>query len=259
MAEVATPRPSATVMIARDGDDGIEIFMVARDRQVDFASGAVVFPGGKVDPDDHVDAWTDAISGLPASGPLSQYWIAAIRETFEESGLLIAERQGGVRLSAGDVADIGAAHRGRLLEGSVTFSELARSLDLVPAFGDMVHFAYWVTPVTMPKRFETHFFLVHAPEDHVATHDGQEAVRSFWISPRALIEEAKAGRQVLVPATWANLELLAENACVADALDAARGRSIVPVMPVVEKADGGIVIKIREDAGYPTTSFFVKR
>lgn len=259
MAEPATPRPSATVMIARDGAGGIEIFMVARDRQVDFASGAVVFPGGKVDPDDHADTWTGAVAALPEKGPESQYWIAAVRETFEESGLLIAERAGGGRLSAGDVAEIGAAHRARILDGSVKFSALARSLGLVPAFGEMVHFAYWVTPVTMPKRFETHFFLVHAPEDHVATHDGQEAVRSFWVTPAELIAEADAGKQVLVPATRANLELLAESATVAEALAAARDRAIVPVMPVVEKADGGILIKIRDDAGYRNTRFVVKR
>lgn len=259
MAEPVTPRPSATVMIARDGANGMEIFMVARDRQVDFASGAVVFPGGKVDPDDHHEAWQPAAAALPAKGPESQYWIAAVRETFEESGLLIAERSGGGRLSAADVAEIGASHRARILDGSVTFSSLTQSLGLVPAFSEMVHFAYWVTPVTMPKRFETHFFLVHAPEEHVATHDGQEAVRSFWISPRDLVAEADAGRQVLVPATRANLELLAESKTVADALAAARQRSIVPVMPVVEKADGGVVIKIRDDAGYRNTSFFVKR
>lgn len=259
MAEPVTPRPSATVMIARDGADGLEIFMVARDRQVDFASGAVVFPGGKVDPDDHAEAWATAISSLPGNGPESQYWIAAIRETFEESGLLIAERGGGGRLTANDVADIGARHRAKILDGSTKFSALARSLDLVPAFGEMVHFAYWITPIHLPKRFETHFFLVHAPEDHVATHDGQEAVQSFWVSPSELIAEADAGKQVLVPATRANLELLAESATVAEAIAAARERSILPVMPVVEKADGGVVIKIRDDAGYRNTAFFVKR
>ena len=259
MAEPVVARPSATVMIARDGQNGLEIFMVARDRQGGFASGAVVFPGGKVDPDDHAEAWGPSARKLPAKGPESQYWIAAVRETFEESGLLIAERAGGGRLSASDVAEIGAAHRGKILDGSLKFSAFAQSLRIVPAFGEMVHFAYWVTPVTMPKRFETHFFLVHAPEDHVATHDGQEAVRSFWVSPREIVAEADAGKQVLVPATRANLELLAESETVADALAAARDRSIVPVMPVVEKTDGGIVIKIRDDAGYQKTEYFVKR
>lgn len=258
MAEPVTPRPSATVMIVRDGAAGLEIFMVARDRQVDFASGAVVFPGGKVDPDDHADVWSAA--PLPAPGPDRSYWIAAVRETFEESGLLIAERaDDGSPLSAADVAEIAARHRAGILDGSIKFSDLASTLGILPAFGSMVHFAHWITPETMPKRFDTHFFLVAAKADHVATHDGREAVQSFWIAPSDLIAEAKAGRQVLVPATEANLDMLAESATVADALAAAARRAVLPVMPVLEKIEGGMRLTIRTDAGYRTTEMILKR
>lgn len=258
MAEPVLPRPSATVMIVRDGANGLEIFMVARDRQVDFASGAVVFPGGKVDPDDHAEVWSAA--PMPVKGPDRSYWIAAVRETFEESGLLIAERaNGGEHLSAADVAEIGAQHRSAVLDGALTFSALAQTLGIVPAYRSMVHFAHWITPETMPKRFDTHFFLVAAKADHVATHDGREAVKSFWITPQELIAESEAGRQVLVPATKANLEMLAESTTVSDALATAGTRDVLPVMPKLEKVPGGMRLTIRTDAGYRTTEMLLKR
>jgi 8-oxo-dGTP pyrophosphatase MutT (NUDIX family) len=246
------------VLIVRDGADGLEVFMVARERQVDFASGAVVFPGGKIDPDDHVAAWASAPA--PGAVPERAYWIAAVRETFEEAGLLIARRQQDhAALSAADVAGLAARYRTPLLDGATTFSTICTTAGLVPDFGAMVPFAHWITPLTVPKRFETHFFLVAAQAGHVAEHDGREAVRSFWTRPEALIADAKAGRQTLVPATQANLELLALSPTVTAALAAARARPVLPVMPVMERVEGGMRLSIRTDAGYPTTDMILRR
>ena len=251
----ATPRPSATVLIVRDTPGGLEVFMVARDRQVDMASGAVVFPGGKLDPDDRATAW-GALAAPQA--PDRAYWIAAVRETFEESGLLIAKSDQGT-IDAAGAARIEATLRTPLLDQAVTFSQLMTEKGLTPALDLMAPFAHWVTPVTVPKRFETFFFLIAALHGQSAVHDGREAVNSFWIRPKDLLAEAAAGRQTLVPATQLNVELLAETDTVAQALAAARARRIVTVMPEMTKVSGGLRLNIPANAGYRTTEMLLKR
>ena len=251
----ALPRPSATVLIVRDTPAGLEIFMVVRDRQVDLASGAVVFPGGKVDADDRSAAWGALVA---PKAPDRAYWIAAVRETFEESGLLIAATGGRV-IAAADATRIAASLRTPLLDANVKFSQLMTEKGLSPALDLMAPFAHWVTPLQVAKRFETHFFLIAALDGQDAVHDGREAVSSFWMRPQDLLAEAAAGRQTLVPPTRLNLEMLAESRTVAEAMAAARARTIVTVMPEMTKIDGGMRLSIPADAGYLTTEVVLKR
>ena len=251
----ALPRPSATVLIVRDAPDGLEIFMVARDRQVDMASGAVVFPGGKIDADDRAPVW-GALAAPKA--PDRAYWIAAVRETFEEAGLLIASGAAGP-IAAAEATRIAGTLRTPLLDGNVKFSQLMTEKGLQPALDSMAPFAHWVTPLQVPKRFETHFFLVAALPGQEAVHDGREAVSSFWMRPKDLLADGAAGRQTLVPPTRLNLELLAESETVAEALIAARARTIVTVMPEMTKIEGGMRLSIPADAGYRTTEVVLKR
>lgn len=253
----AAARPSATVMLVRDAPDGLEIFMVVRDRQVDMASGAVVFPGGKIDPDDTAPAWL----GLQApKAPDLAYWIAAVRETYEESGLLLANHSdSGAAVAADHAHAVAQDTRIPLLDGSVAFSALMQSAGLTPSLDLMTPFAHWVTPISQPKRFETHFFLAAALPGQVASHDGREAVQSFWMRPGKLLAEAAAGRQTLVPPTRLNLELLAETDTVADALTAARARTVVTVMPQARKTPDGLFLTIPDNAGYKTTEILIKR
>jgi 8-oxo-dGTP pyrophosphatase MutT (NUDIX family) len=252
----AAARASATVMIVRDGAKGLEIFMVARDRQVDMATGAVIFPGGKVDADDAAPSW-GALSAPRA--PDRSYWIAALRETYEESGLLLANT-GEAHVEAEAAAKINAETRTPLLDGKQTYSAILQARGLLPAFDRMTPFAHWVTPVSQPKRFKTHFFLAAAPAGQQAVHDGREAVSSFWMRPIDLLEEGAAGRQTLVPPTRLNLEMLAESGTtVADAFAAAKARRIVTVMPQSSKTPEGIRLTIPADAGYKTTELLIKR
>ena len=253
----AVARPSATVMLVRDGAQGIEIFMVKRDRMVDLASGALIFPGGKVDAD---DANVDIPWGTSLFGPEPKYWIAAVRETFEEAGVLIALREGEV-----DVVEESAAraledkYRKALNAKSVQFSDFMTREKLVPAFDHMVHFAHWISPETLDKRFDTHFFLVEMPEGQIAEHDGQEAVSSVWKRPQDLLADAEAGREFLVPATRLNIEVLADSATVAEAMAAARNRHVTSVMPRLVKDATGVRAVIPAGAGYRTTEVYVKR
>jgi 8-oxo-dGTP pyrophosphatase MutT (NUDIX family) len=263
MADTTRPeaplKPAATVMIIRDGADGLEVFMVVRHHQIDFASGALVFPGGKVEASDAAPVWVRMAEGTRAH-PAREFWVASVRETFEESGLLLAkDASSGAYVSPDLVAGRLAQQRARLLSDAVTFETLMTDAGLVIAAGDMVHFAHWMTPVTMPKRFDTHFFLVAAPEGQIATHDGGEAVESHWVRPAEAIADAAAGRRTLVPATTLNLEKLARWPTVDAALEGARREAVVPILPKVSKAEGGVTIRIPADAGYVTTEVFIPR
>jgi 8-oxo-dGTP pyrophosphatase MutT (NUDIX family) len=253
MSDTAAPRPpipSATVMVLRDGAHGLEVFMLVRNRVVDFASGALVFPGGKNDAQDADAAW-DQLAPVAVAHPPRPYWVAAMRETFEETGLLLAH-------TAADGAPLVAARAIALTaEAQTRVASGAQRLRL--ATDRLVPFAHWVTPDTMPKRFDTHFFLAAAPEGQIAVHDGGETVESLWIGPLQAIADANAGKRTLVPATTLNLELLSQSRTVAEAFAHARQRRIVTVTPTVARAAGGVTISIPADAGYKTTSVFVPR
>ncbi|MDX2156178.1 MAG: NUDIX domain-containing protein [Hyphomicrobiaceae bacterium] len=255
LADPNPARPSATIMLVRDGRDGVEVFMVVRDRPMDGAMGAVVFPGGKIDEEDrHPENWGHLEP--PQSHPGLPYWLAAMRETFEEAGVVIARPEG---TATGDLApararDMVAKHRDALLDRKITFAEIIRSERLVPALDHMVHFAHWQTPLGLPKRFDTHFFLVSSPEGQEPIHDGREMVDCFWTQPGKIVSEADRGERTLVPATRLNLELLSESRTVADAMERARARAVVMVRPERFKTEsGGWAVRIPAEAGYRTT------
>jgi hypothetical protein len=147
----------------------------------------------------------------------------------------------------------------RVANGDILFADVMAQNDLQLASNRLLPFAHWVTPATMPKRFDTHFFLAAAPEGQTAMHDGGETVESVWIKPQRALDEADAGTRTLVPATALNLEKLAASATVADAFSQARISIIKTITPSVQKADGGVLVTIPPNAGYATTSVFVPR
>jgi 8-oxo-dGTP pyrophosphatase MutT (NUDIX family) len=257
-------KPAATVVILRDGKQGVETYMVVRHHAIEFASGALVFPGGKLDDDDGADHWGGMISSTePPSTAAAMaldpaFRIAAVRETFEEAGLLIARRRGAAGLLGGEEAH-GVLERRRpgLLDGKAGFSDIVREEGLELATDLMVHFAHWITPPGVPKRFDTHFFLVGAPPEQLARHDGSEAVEGIWIKPGEAVREADAGKRTLVPATRFNLELLATYPKVADAVAATRARKVVTVLPRVVRGATSRSIVIPAEAGYLTNEFVV--
>jgi 8-oxo-dGTP pyrophosphatase MutT (NUDIX family) len=256
-AAPATPRPAATVVILRDGPAGLETFMVVRHHEIDFASGALVFPGGKVDAQDSAPDWAD-LAPYERAAPDRAFVVAAARETFEEAGLVLARRQGKTAL-----LDAGAAHalveryRKALLAGEASFLDIARREELTLATDLMVPFAHWVTPETQPKRFDTHFLLVSAPVEQLGAHDGAESVEGFWITPAQALRDAEAGTHTLVLPTQMNLTRLSRHATVAEAVAAARSSPIVTVTPRVERTADGRRLHIPAEAGYGVTEVFV--
>lgn len=246
-AEAFVPaRPAATMLLLRDRPLGMEVFMVVRHHEIDFASGALVFPGGRVDPGD-----AEIAMGLGAAAHATPFHVAAVRETFEECGILLARSRREEALIDAQVLRRLEAPRMALCRHETSFADLLAAEELVPATDLLVHFAHWVTPRTQPKRFDTHFFLALAPEDHVALHDGGEAVDSAWVRPADALSEAAAGRRKLVFPTRMNLGKLAREASTAEAFAAARSAPIVTVEPdFVRTTDGARELRIPLAAGY---------
>jgi 8-oxo-dGTP pyrophosphatase MutT (NUDIX family) len=245
------PRLAATLLLARDATPGPEVLMVRRHDGSSFAAGALVFPGGAVqaeDADAELGARCRGLDGLEPGFAAAA--IAAIRETFEECGILLARRAGGGLVG-------GAAHRSlveryqtAVAHEATAWLAMLRAEGLELACDLLVRYAHWITPASRPKRFDTHFFLAPAPLDQVATHDQREAVEAIWAVPEAVVAGADDGRFRLVFATRMNLLKLAASATVADALATARTARIVTVTPRLESGPDGQVLRIPLEAGY---------
>ena len=243
--------PAATILLVRDGADGLEVFMVKRNHQIDFAKGALVFPGGKAQPSDYdpdLDARMDANPSWPE--PLRALAAAAIREAFEEAGILLArDARSGALIDPARLLQL-HPYRERLEKGEISLGDLVVAENLRIACDHLVHFAHWITPKMMPKRFDTHFFIARAPEGHHGRHDGRES-ESVWISPETAIADRK--RWNIIFPTKLNLMKLAQSKTVDAALDAARCVPPVTVEPWVEDGADGAILRIRTDAGYAQT------
>jgi 8-oxo-dGTP pyrophosphatase MutT (NUDIX family) len=248
-------KPSATILLVRDGSAGLEVFMVQRHHRIDFATGAMVFPGGKIEPGDEDPALR---ARCPDTDHLSDeelaYRAGAIRETFEECGVLLAGPRGSGRLvDAEELRSIEARHRAALDAHELSLPELVAAEDLDLACNALVPFAHWITPLFMPKRFDTHFFLIAAPADHVAVHDGTEGVDSVWIRPGDAVAEAEAGRRMIIFPTLMNVKKLGESHSAEAALAAARVTPIVTVLPELVDTERGQMMRLPADAGYEIT------
>jgi 8-oxo-dGTP pyrophosphatase MutT (NUDIX family) len=256
---IAPALPSATAVILRDGPQGIEVFMVVRHHEIEFASGALVFPGGKVDPQDATPEWAELAPFAPPA-PERAYVVAAARETFEEAGLVLARRRG-----THTMLDASAAHalveryRPNLGSGATTFLDMVRGEELELAADLMVPFAHWITPVTQPKRFDTHFLLICAPVEQLGAHDGAESVEGFWIRPEEALRDAEAGTRTLVFPTRMNLTKLARYRTVSEAVAATRASPIVTVMPRIERTATGGMLHIPAEAGYGVTAVPIRQ
>jgi 8-oxo-dGTP pyrophosphatase MutT (NUDIX family) len=246
----AIPLPASTVLLLRDGTDGLEVFMVTRHQKSSFLAGALVFPGGGVEPGD-----SDPRHGDPIAADSDLAWrIAAIREVFEETGVLLARRFGeSALLGPAALAPIAARHRNRLNRREIGFGDLLMMEDLTAAPELLVPFAHWITPAALPKRFDTRFYAVRAPEGQFGLHDDRELVASRWIRPRDALAEAAAKQIQIVFATRLNLERLGLSETVDQALAAARARPIVTVLPVMTRTEAGRIIRIPVEAGYGIT------
>lgn len=234
------PHPAASLILLRDGTDGLEVFMIRRHESLRFAAGATVFPGGRLDPDDHAPPWPGLPVQAAADLPLR---IAAVREAFEECGILLTDPAvDAVRLAA-PRAPSDQPFLGRL-----------RAMGLEPAVDALIPFARWLTPETVWRRFDTTFFVTRAPDGQGAVVDGGEAVAGLWGTPRAILDAAEEGRLSLVFATRMNLLRLAPCRTVEDALaEAMRHHPLVPILPRAVDTPAGPALRIPDGVGYAPT------
>jgi 8-oxo-dGTP pyrophosphatase MutT (NUDIX family) len=242
----AEPRAAGTILLLRDAPE-YQVLMVRRHHQIDFASGALVFPGGKMHPGDDDPRWRDHVTGWnevdATQRPLR---IGAIREAFEEAGILLASYPDGGAFSDGCDTE----ERRRVDAGDTAFIDVVTRLGVKLSLDALTVFARWITPEIMPKRFDTWFYVAHAPAEQVAACDGHETVDAEWISPSSVLELADSGARTVIFPTLMNVKLLAEARSAEDCLARAAERRLVPVLPQVSLRDGERVLTIPPDAGY---------
>lgn len=244
-------KPAATVLLVRDADaGGIEVFMLRRTFTAAFASGMFVFPGGKVDDVDGVaeigdlcdgltDADASAILGIPSGG--LAYWVACIRECFEEAGVLLARHESTgqvIRFDDPAVAAIYNVERHNIHDGSVALLDLCARENLRLTTDDIHYVSHWITPKGERRRFDTRFFVARAPHAQEPLHDDGETIESMWIRPEEAIRRWKEGDLMLMPPTAANIEFLLPHATADEVLDAAaRVGTPITILPKL-RVDG---------------------
>lgn len=259
-ANTSSPSPArlaATVLLLRDGSAGLEVFVMVRHDQTDFAAGALVFPGGKLAPDDSDPRVRARCSGVDRL-PLGQValCVAAIREAFEECGVLLARARGATAmLGPQRLAELGLRYRKPLDREELGIGQMLEVEDLELAGEALVPFAHWITPLHLPRRFDTYFYLAAAPTDQLAAHDGTELVDSIWLRPADALAQADAGSRMLMLPTRANLERLRGYHSVAEALASARTQPVITVVPGLVKTSEGLRLRIPAEAGYAITEF----
>lgn len=249
MSEIQKPaetKLSATILLLRD-TPAFEVLMVKRHHQIDFASGALVFPGGKMHAGDKDLAWAEHCTGWDQFDNEQQVLrIGAIREAFEEAGILLAERLDGSTF--GEPCDL--AVREAVDRGDAAFIDVVRDLGVRLRLDALTVFARWITPVMMPKRFDTWFYAVRAPSDQVAACDGRETVDAEWIAPAEILRLEAAGERTVIFPTRMNVQLLNEAKSAEDCVARAEARTLVTVLPKVEIRGDERYLVLPLDAGY---------
>lgn len=259
----AEPRPAATVVVLRDADEpeGIEVLLLRRARSAGFVPGAYVFPGGRVDAADGAASATGRLTGRDADGWARRlglepgeeglhgaaYLVAALRETFEETGLLVARDDGRAFASAAAQDDEVARLRARLLEDEIGFGEVLEALDVRLDDGQAEYIAHWITPEAEPRRYDTRFFAVRVPRGVPVTPWEREITDHRWLRPRRALELQRAGELPMVFPTIRTLEDLTRFTRARDVLEHF-GRTEVPtILPRLVRTPTGVGIEVPGD------------
>jgi 8-oxo-dGTP pyrophosphatase MutT (NUDIX family) len=242
---------AATLLLLRDTAAGFEVLMITRHAATVFAGGAAVFPGGRLDPEDSAPLLLQRCRAVPETDTAQMALrVCAIRETFEEAGLLLARHSGKEQLVCGVELDAIQEELLLRLGHPANFTELVVEGGLELATDLLVPFAHWITPEIRPRRYDTYFYLAPAPPEQQARHDGREAVDSIWIAPGQAAEDGAAQRVKMIFATRFNLQKLARSVTSEAAFAAARADTIVTVLPQYRETPQGLMWCIPLEAGY---------
>ena len=235
------PRPAATLILVRDVDSGMEVFMIRRTQSAVFMGGAHVFPGGGVDASDaspELAAHCEGMDDVAASRLLRvergglAYWVAALRECFEEAGLLLAHDAEGRYADLNDTQHQHVFERWResIRAGKATLADLCREHRLRLAADRLTYYSHWITQPGRPRRYDTRFFVAEAPPAQTASHDNSETVGHIWIKPAEALERHRRGEMQLVFPTIKTLESIAGFGSAAALMEFARSPRKMPTM-----------------------------
>lgn len=263
----ATPKESATIILVRNKSaDSWEVFLARRHRDQSFMANAYVFPGGQVALADTHERLNDHIlkpdhfnpqallqdNGLTLEAAQS-FFICAIRETFEEAGVLIALASDGLPLAFDpdqENARFGA-YRHELNAGRMTLGDIARKENLLFPLDALIPYAHWITPEISPKRFSTRFFLSRLPESQWTTTDCEELTDYLWATPGDILRMHSSREIILMPPTLKILEELRAFLSLDTLFSATRSRAIYPILPQLS----GNILKLPHDPEYSIEKF----
>ena len=256
---MTTPiKPAATVILMREAEEsGFEIFIVKRSSRSSFGS-LYVFPGGKLDPEDterDLYACCEGMNDEEASARLGiendglSFWIACIRECFEETGVLLTNPSDSLIKEYEKLSSL----RKQLNNKEISFKDICISESLRLRTNNIVPCAHWITPAIEPKRFDTRFFLAKVNAKQLASHDGFELTESFWIKPKDALIRLKEGKMNMILPTISNIEQLAEFSSAFEAFSYFEGlgnNAIESILPKFVKQDGKWVGFLPGEKGY---------
>ena len=259
----ALPRPAATVVLLRPSNRGPEVLLLRRNRTVGFVPGAYVFPGGRVETDDAAPDVLARLHGLSVEqaadrlrlygqGPSAiAYYVAAIREAFEETGILVGSGPAGdPTASAASSPDMRAAQI-QLHRGERTFAEILTGLDATLNGGAVEYIAHWITPQVEPRRYDTRFFAALVPAGEEARPDGSEITEARWLRPEVALELNAAGDLPMVFPTIKTLASLGGFGSVESLLGSFAGRQIPAILPRLVRTPTGIGLQIPKEGRPP--------
>jgi 8-oxo-dGTP pyrophosphatase MutT (NUDIX family) len=258
-SEPATPRPAATIVLMRDGSDGMEILLMKRNRSAGFVPGAYVFPGGRVDGSDATDAVLERMDGLTpqraadrldlqdGEPPAISYYLAALREAFEEAGILVAhDSEGNHPPTAAENEDIDAI-RDDLMEDRISFAEALDRMGCRIEGESIEYFAHWITPLPEPRRYDTRFFAARVSDGATPIVDPREMTDAVWITPSAALSRCDEGTLPMIFPTIKTLEQFAEHGSTDDAIANLGAREIRTVTPTLVITPTGIGMDVGDD------------
>jgi 8-oxo-dGTP pyrophosphatase MutT (NUDIX family) len=238
----------------------MEVLMLRRQLSSVFVGGAYVFPGGGVDPEDRGpeaaarcrgrdDAEASRLLEID-SGALG-YFVATVRECFEEAGLLLAEGADGAVSFADPVTDSRfTEHRRRLNAGEITFAAILQEEDLFLPLDRLCYFSHWITPVGAPRRYDTRFFVAIVPEGQVALHDDAEVIASEWVRPADALARHHAGELDLMFPTIRHLEAIGRFSSSLELWSAAAAAEVPTIQPRITVEGPGVRILLPGDPGF---------
>lgn len=244
------PKNAATVILLREKEPfGFEIFLLKRHENSSYMAGNFVYPGGRVDREDGYPEIRLRCKGITSEdahqimeGAISQdesiaHWIAAVRELFEEAGILLAYDQIGnpLRLQNSIEREKFFNYRIALHKGEMTFLQIALKEKLFFALDQLHYYAHWITPEAMPQRFDTRFFLVRHPLGQDASHDKKETTAGVWLTPQEALAGNIKGETPLSPPTLKTLENLSRFKSIDDIFDSLKMDKIHPILPILIK------------------------